>query len=116
MSEEICTGQIDYKGDTYTVDDAGYFCTVCGTTGDEDSRIAYKSGESVPHRKGIGGYERTVIGAAAALTTSVRASRSVYGVADEFAHLYFEAEQGAYLAVLLEATDRLIAARARARE
>lgn len=67
LTEDVCAGPILYHGDPYTVDDAGYYCTVCGTTGDEDSRVAWKSGEGVAHKKGVGWYERAVIDAAVAL-------------------------------------------------
>lgn len=60
--------------------------------------------------------EQAVIDAAVAYTLSVRASRSVNGVADEFAHQYFESEQGELNAALLVATDSLIAARAHTTE
>lgn len=65
-ADGMCDGEIGYRGDPYNVDADGYYCTVCGTTGDEDSRVAWKSGESVAHRKGVGGYERDVVDAALA--------------------------------------------------
>lgn len=71
---EICNGEIAYSGDPYNVDVGGYYCLVCGLSGDVEPGFYGK--QFLPHRKGVGGYRQEVVEAAKAWAKTGKAKRA----------------------------------------